>query len=493
MCAEDEEKGRLLERGGPSKVIPLSCKVNAQARSKPDLIIMCAEDDDDDDEHDRLLEIGSPSKAYTRQQASITPNWKKYVYLFAFAATAFIVGCIGGIFLLHEKNDMDVTPDNTDMDVTLDNIDMDVTPDNVVTLDNVTLASPLYNATFVDYLTHGMEVILARNNGTKKQYIYDSPYEQRWPDEVYKQPYWSRKSIPYNKNIPGDKQLCFVHVGKAGGSTVGCLLGFSLHCDSSNDISGLLPIVTTHAFHRGVNDCQDGDGYYLFVVRDPLARILSAINYERPNMTEAEPFDKGYKTKELYQDCGFWTLEDLAQKGLIAPSSKKCRGRAINAVTGEGTYLIHGYFNYQYYAQFAFGTEDNNDASAIPENANILVIRNKHMVQDWNSIEEFLGGGHDVLQPSDIPVNNAHAKNLTELYLSDDSKIALCQVLCNEIQVYKDIIKRAINFNGDDVQQSMEELLQTCPKETMDSTCGEHRPSMRHKIEGKKGVDNHHH
>ena len=48
--------------------------------------------------------------------------------------------------------------------------------------------------------------------------------------------------------------------------SVGCLLGFSLHCDTDNDIKGLLPIVTTHAFHRGVNDCYDDAGceYFLY-------------------------------------------------------------------------------------------------------------------------------------------------------------------------------------------------------------------------------------
>ena len=87
-----------------------------------------------------------------------------------------------------------------------------------------------------------------------------------------------------------EQQICLVHVGKAGGSTLGCMLGFSLHCDDNtaaaadanstiaeendggggggeeeNDktktsqlqLKGLLPIATTHVFHRGVNDCAD--------------------------------------------------------------------------------------------------------------------------------------------------------------------------------------------------------------------------------------------
>ena len=81
----------------------------------------------------------------------------------------------------------------------------------------------------------------------------------------------------------------------------------------------------------------------------------------------------------------------------------------------------------------------------------------------------------------------AHAKNATEMYLSDKSKIVLCQVLCNEIQVYKDIIRRAVNFNREDVKASMEELRQTCPKEAVEETCSEARPNFQNRVEEMKG------
>jgi hypothetical protein len=81
----------------------------------------------------------------------------------------------------------------------------------------------------------------------------------------------------------------------------------------------------------------------------------------------------------------------------------------------------------------------------------------------------------------------AHAKNATELYLSDASKTILCEVLCNEIQIYKDIIRRAINFNHVDVMASFEELRQTCPKEAVEETCSEERPNFHNRIERMKG------
>ena len=74
-----------------------------------------------------------------------------------------------------------------------------------------------------------------------------------------------------------------------------------------------------------------------------------------------------------------------------------------------------------------------------------------------------------------------------EKYLSDEAKTALCELLCNEIQVYKELIRGAINLNDDDVDESMEELRRTCPREAMDDTCLHERPGFCERIEDKNG------
>jgi len=453
---------------------------------------------DDDEEQAIPFESGVIAITTAREvivdegQMIDKPSWKQCVLLLPlFLAAAVVLGYELG------SSDFELLPGSSSRPRTTRAI---------VAIDEKNAAAPhapfpLYNETFTDYLVHGMKKILAANNDDnehyssikhrKKHYVYDSPYERRWPDSDV--PRWARKIIPYNRHIPSDKEICFVHVGKSGGSTVGCMLGFSIHCDEDKEINGLLPIVTTHAFHRGTNDCENDAAYYLFVVRDPLARLMSAFNYARPNMTKYEPFKKGkFHEKSLYLDCNFWTLEDLAQNGLLNEitdeASHRCRYRAIGAVTGQGKYFTHSYFNYQYYSQTVFHTEDNRDASTVPESANnLLVIRNKHIIGDWNAINELIGGQPDLLMPSNIPVNNAHAKNANELYLSDSSKMALCQALCNEIQVYKEIIRHGINLSDDDIDQSMEELRQSCPIEAVVNTCPKERPNMQHRIEQRRG------
>ena len=324
----------------------------------------------------------------------------------------------------------------------------------------------------------GIDAYSETTRGKHKIYKYVSPYEQRFPK--YKRPYWAEKTIPYNKDIPTNKQVCFVHVGKAGGSTIGCSLGFSLHCsEDGQNIPGLLPIITTHAFHRGVFDCQEDAAYYLFVIRDPLARMMSAFNYDRPNANEPKPKSELFKTDDFYVNCPFWTLNEVAQNGLLSgEASLECKRKARQALKGTKEFIPHWYFNYQYYYEFI---------SREVLKGKILVIRNEHIVDDWNGIEGLLGGNNYVMDPSLLPENNVHGKNATDLYLSDDSRIALCRVLCHEIQFYKTILRSALNFMEEDVHISLEELRLQCPFEAASDICDAEKPDITEKINYRKG------
>jgi hypothetical protein len=162
----------------------------------------------------------------------------------------------------------------------------------------------------------------------------------------------------------------------------------------------------------------------------------------------------------------------------------------MNAIMGIRPYMAHGYYNYQYYAQFAFGSRYDHFSSTTPDtNTNVMVIRNEHIADDWNKISLLLDGQIGVLNASDVPKNNPTIPRLpNEKYLSDKSKVVLCEVLCNEIQVYKVLIREAINLNDDDMDQSMKELRSTCPKEAMEDRCKYERPDFQEKIEAEIGA-----
>lgn len=72
-----------------------------------------------------------------------------------------------------------------------------------------------------------------------------SPFELRFPN--WELPSWAEKHMRTDQNtIPAGKHVCFAHLGKTGGSTLGCSLGFSLHCHKNTRLPGVLPLYTTN-------------------------------------------------------------------------------------------------------------------------------------------------------------------------------------------------------------------------------------------------------
>lgn len=298
----------------------------------------------------------------------------------------------------------------------------------------------------------------------------DSPFEEIWPDSTL--PGWAKKHVNYE--VPSGQNVCFVHVGKAGGSTIGCSLGFSLHCGETVQTNGILPKVTTHVFHKDVYNCPDDSAYFLFVVRDPIERARSAFNYDRPG----DDCDDDYisRMNEFYFNCPFFYFEDYVQNGLSdGVASKRCKGMAEVAIKGELPTFgpSHLYYNYQYYYE------------AVPNDASIIVIRNEHIEEDWNSVSDMLGDREDILSQNHFPRGNANTWSSEEdMYLSEDSIAILCHSLCNEIQQYKKILRQAQNLNAQQLRVSLAELEKKCP---IGDTCSQKLPKIDSKLERNRG------
>lgn len=309
----------------------------------------------------------------------------------------------------------------------------------------------------------------------------NSPYEQifvgtRLPKYQMK---LSPEAQQIEKTIAPKDRICFVHVGKAGGSSVGCALGFGLHCPNNTVMmDGILPRRTTNTFHSDGYDCYDESEYFLFVVRSPLERIKSAFLYERPySETHLQMnFPKYYKNrKAFYMDCPFRYLEDWVRMGLMGMSasfgsniaaSEECQKIAHSSVWGTGRYVEHMFFNYQFHLE------------GIPSDAKILVIRNEHLVDDWNQVEHHIGGEKNILTKemaeTRLPVinkkNNTNDPSVkldrypTPKYMSEEATNVLCRNLCNEIVTYKKILRRSANLNYQQIEESISELRESCGK-----------------------------
>jgi len=328
-----------------------------------------------------------------------------------------------------------------------------------------------------------------------------SSHKQHWSEEA---PDWATKEI--NFRVPKEQEICFAHVGKAGGSTLGCSLGFRLHCDHGNVVdddddddvgdddaaaqnmnqdhhsSSLLAKLTTHFFHTDVYNCDDDAGYFLFIVRDPIARALSAFNYNKPDESDFINDTKWANQRaHFYSECPFPHMEAFVQNGLRedGDSPDRCKKLAIETLQGTGWNKKqspdHWYFNYQYYFE------------AIPSDSKILTVRNKHMEEDIGSIENLFECHEEERLALTASKNTNTWSDEDDLYLSDESISILCQALCNEIQIYKKILHQALNLSQDQLGVSLMELEAKCPHEVIAEECSGVIPDIREKLEDHRG------
>ncbi|KAL7538233.1 hypothetical protein ACHAWF_006031 [Thalassiosira exigua] len=317
------------------------------------------------------------------------------------------------------------------------------------------------------------------------------PFELNWDGEAL--PSWAKKKVNYA--VPRGKEVCFVHVGKAGGSTVGCSLGFSLYCEGREPAGGALPKLTTHLFHMAHYDCYDDAAHYLFLVRDPLDRARSAFNWDRPgDPAKDNDDDDRFGSHDFYTECPFLKLEDFVRDGIAegGAASEECRKTARDALQGrQEDYGLpaHFFYNYQYYYE------------SVPKDASILVVRNEHLEEDWNEIEDMLSGGRrggngngEAKEKTTFPRNNANTwSNEGDYRLSDASRAALCRALCHEMRQYEAILRRARNLDERQLKASLEELGKKCPEVAgggdgvVGGKCPEPLPDIRHKLENYRG------
>jgi hypothetical protein len=295
-----------------------------------------------------------------------------------------------------------------------------------------------------------------------------SPYIQRSGDVL---PHWAyRHSFLAEPNkTAGEKSVCFVHVGKTSGSTLACYLGFRYECGKRLTLpqSNLLRY-TGHLIHNWINDCPDDTDFYLFSLRDPVARIKSWFTYERPAVGAPKDFE--YRSKKpLFIDCPFKTFADLVEQGLgdsniFTNVTEICHERAWDAIRGRRHYSRHNYYNYQYYLK----------RIKVPRNATILAIRTEHLGADWASADRLLANDINVdRQALTFPhVNPSHSLSQADRHeLSSTGMKNLCRALCFEIKAYMELFDRAANLTPQQVSQSLSLLQQSCPDQDRRASC----------------------
>ena len=293
------------------------------------------------------------------------------------------------------------------------------------------------------------------------------------------------QGIRNHPNFTFDFPLCFVHVGKAAGSSVSCSLGLRYAtCGGWMPRQPQLP--WTKHFHMRKNTCGKDVATLLVTVRNPLTRIRSWFDFEKDILPER----RNKRDQEMlrrnrgmiFQDC-YSSFEDLVNEGLQLPLSSKsndthdvpykiqnedpvnmtCPERAWAAVLGVREFSYHEWYNYEHY----WTALQNNYLGSNPK-PSLLVLRTEHLSQDWSELSK-----EELFQQVNKGSSNSTSSLSGPLVTTNSSTFAndtdarfwsnLCHAMCPEIQIYQQILQHAANLNASQVQESILEIQALCP------------------------------
>jgi len=321
------------------------------------------------------------------------------------------------------------------------------------------------------------------------------------------------------------RTLAFVHLGKTAGSTLTCMIGPSLkgsgkgnsRCEPSDYRPSALADSIAARFHLvpapPIAEYDD----FLVTLRHPVARIVSWFYFLHPQFPpEKRPHHiqgcDGYNALYRCYDSisalgegrlgaiGSETESNTDQDSNHHPDpSLSCKALAKDMITGRKK-CWQNYYNYEYtYGELVrddfqeqqqqplqsppkneTASSDhrhphkNNNNKKKKTNVTIYAIRTEHLEVDWNVIDALLGGsGHPSEGVVSAPRKNSWGNHAAaaipvaahDKTLSVRAKAYLCHLLCDEIQLYKKLLHAAVNIDARREDESLDELLQTCPEE----------------------------
>ncbi|CAJ1946436.1 unnamed protein product [Cylindrotheca closterium] len=296
--------------------------------------------------------------------------------------------------------------------------------------------------------------------------------------------------------LPSNPQVYFVHVGKAGGLTMNLILDtegkwkaidcfieqserlgesyttFPSTCyvPSVGFPSQLSQHMVSHLHLAGFRFNRTHREWilnhtdtFLYTVRDPVHRLVSAYNFHRYNFRNTTKASR----KLFYEECFPNGMEDLARQLLL--SGKKddatCQSMGILALQGGGKSRKSGSgnhfeYNYGYYASRTIAKKPNHS---------VAVIRTEYMWDDIYALEKELGGtGSDAFSTqAGTKVSHGSEKWVVgEQYsassLSPENLHFLCCILYKELEVYQRLILLAANLNQIQKRDTMAFTLTRC-------------------------------
>lgn len=285
-----------------------------------------------------------------------------------------------------------------------------------------------------------------------------------------------------------NEMFAFLHVGKAGGSTLFCEflhnahIKHPRHCPHPVKSNARFPSYSQHYDDTRVHQADKMTvdralkyGVYVTNLRNPITRFISAYN-----------FDKIPSNKYVHQsyppfgDCfQNWSIAKFLTIGLSLNQSSSnndaimsplCRKIAQRFARGNiEEFPSHITYNYQHYErEFLFAAELRSWSP------HLLAIRTGQMREDLYQLETLFRTGMLFANTTNATTttNSLEASRVglkvNYTLISQDAYSNLCHHLCADIQAYKRTLYRSENLDKTAVLEELEDLKQFCPTETME-------------------------
>lgn len=301
--------------------------------------------------------------------------------------------------------------------------------------------------------------------------------------------------------------MIYVHVGKTGGTTLDQVLRsncemYELYglrstvraCLNALVQESYLSELTTYTLHtKGAREIParmrtNNITTFLWTIRNPVARAISAFYMEHPNNTRTRHVAaarnrrrREYRTRirsDFYDRC-FPTAEDLAlvlarkkSKTIVTVAGGEnyhsnetkgvnCFDLGGDALRGRGVELLNTHF-FHNYKRYAAQTVDEYS------NKEVLVIRTELLWDDTKRLNTLLLES-DMNRP-----RNEHAlaegrnhtygseRNPVKSGLSDEGKLSFCCFLSDELQIFQDLTWRATNLNQAEKRRYLDNVYDDC-------------------------------
>lgn len=303
---------------------------------------------------------------------------------------------------------------------------------------------------------------------------------------------------PLPPNTPG----AFLHVGKAGGSTLASVLQNACHsmvrkpCASRKQwedgtlnetyVGALTTYIHVPDFRLvGQKPKYSNFDFYVVNLRDPFSRFLSVFTYLHPGNGFVGTVNKGRNILKIFFSC-FPSLERftelvgdrpmdfdnylffLVDEGTIKTNNciNLARAALANRVNMNND---HFYWSTKSILDRIPGWNNNNNSSSSNSfrhtHPPLVAIRTEYASQDFYSANSVLGDPH----PLDLDAAGAINDRVQPLLLkvpknvSSVGRMRLCNALLPEYKSYITALSRAINLSDQDRQNSLKLSQQMCP------------------------------